>query len=93
MSNNLLKRFKLFTDALSTGGGGINYRSINASKLQWESQYNGSTHDSSIASGEVVPRSSFVQGDFVGVMGKILSGAATASQILQFVISPNLYHE
>jgi hypothetical protein len=32
-------------------------------------------------------------GEFVGVMGKILSGAATASQVLQFVISPNLYHE
>jgi len=32
-------------------------------------------------------------GEFVGVMGKILSGAATASQVLQFVISPNLYYE
>jgi len=32
-------------------------------------------------------------GEFVGVMGKILSGAATASQVWQFVISPNLYHE
>ena len=32
-------------------------------------------------------------GEFVGVIGKILSGAATASQVLQFVISPNLYHE
>ncbi len=32
-------------------------------------------------------------GEFVGVMGKILSGAATASQVLQFVISPNAYHE
>lgn len=32
-------------------------------------------------------------GEFVGVMGKILSGAATASQVLQFIVSPNLYHE
>ena len=32
-------------------------------------------------------------GEFVGVMVKILSGAATASQVLQFVVSPNLYHE
>lgn len=32
-------------------------------------------------------------GEFIGVMGKILSGAATVSQVLQFVISPNLYHE
>lgn len=32
-------------------------------------------------------------GEFVGVMGKILSGAATASQVWQFIISPNLYHE
>jgi hypothetical protein len=32
-------------------------------------------------------------GEFVGVMAKILSGAATASQVWQFVISPNLYHE
>lgn len=32
-------------------------------------------------------------GEFVGIFGKILSGAATASQVLQFVISPNLYHE
>lgn len=47
-------------------GGGINYRTINASKLQWESQYNGSTYDAAMSSGEVVPRSSFVQGDFVG---------------------------
>lgn len=32
-------------------------------------------------------------GEFVGIFGKILSGAATASQVLQFVISPNLYYE
>lgn len=32
-------------------------------------------------------------GEFVGIIVKILSGAATASQVLQFVISPNLYHE
>jgi hypothetical protein len=32
-------------------------------------------------------------GEFVGVIVKILSGAATASQVLQFVVSPNLYHE
>ncbi len=32
-------------------------------------------------------------GEFVGIIVKILSGAATASQVLQFVVSPNLYHE
>lgn len=32
-------------------------------------------------------------GEFVGVIAKIISGAATASQVLQFVISPNVYHE
>jgi hypothetical protein len=32
-------------------------------------------------------------GEFVGVIVKILSGAATPSQVLQFVVSPNLYHE
>jgi len=47
-------------------GGGFNYRSINASKLQWENQYNGSVYDPTIASGEAIPKSSFVQGDFVG---------------------------
>lgn len=47
-------------------GGGINYRTINPSKLQWESQYNGSTYDATMASGEAVPRSSFMQGDLVG---------------------------
>lgn len=47
-------------------GGGINYRTINVSKLQWESQYNGSTYDAGIASGEKVPVSSLVQADFVG---------------------------
>jgi len=52
---------------LSAGlGGGVNYRTINPSKLQWESQYNGSTYDAGIASGEKVPQNSFVQGDFVG---------------------------
>lgn len=52
---------------LSAGlGGGINYRTINASKLQWESQYNGSNYDATMASGEKIPQSSFVQGDFVG---------------------------
>lgn len=52
---------------LSAGiGGGVNYRTINPSKLQWESQYNGSNYDASIASGESVPKSSFVQGDLVG---------------------------
>ena len=47
-------------------GGGVNYRTINPAKLQWESQYNGSTYDAAIASGEKTPISSFVQGDFVG---------------------------
>jgi len=32
-------------------------------------------------------------GEFVGVIVKILSGAATASQVLQFIVSPNLYYE
>lgn len=52
---------------LSAGiGGGVNYRTINASKLKWESQYNGYSYDETIASGETTPRSSFLQGDFVG---------------------------
>jgi type IX secretion system PorP/SprF family membrane protein len=52
---------------LSAGvGGGINYRTINPSKLQWASQYNGSNYDATIASGEATPLSSFVQGDFAG---------------------------
>lgn len=49
-------------------GGGINYRTINVSKLQWESQYNGSTYDAAIASGEKTPSSSLMQADFVGGM-------------------------
>ncbi|MBI3519433.1 MAG: PorP/SprF family type IX secretion system membrane protein [Bacteroidetes bacterium] len=52
---------------LSAGiGGGFNYRTIDPSKLQWESQYNGSNYDASIASGEKTPNSSFVQGDLAG---------------------------
>ena len=47
-------------------GGGINYRTINPSKLQWESQYDGSKHDPTIASGEKAPTNSFIQGDLVG---------------------------
>lgn len=47
-------------------GGGINYRTINPSKLKWESQYNGSVHDPAAASGEAVPRSTMMQADFVG---------------------------
>ncbi len=54
---------------LSSGiGGGFNYRTIDPSKLQWESQYNGSVYDASIASGEKTPISSFVQGDLVAGM-------------------------
>ncbi|MES2764145.1 MAG: PorP/SprF family type IX secretion system membrane protein [Bacteroidota bacterium] len=52
---------------LSAGiGGGFNYRTIDASKLQWESQYDGSAHDPGIASGEKTPVNSFIQGDLVG---------------------------
>jgi type IX secretion system PorP/SprF family membrane protein len=47
-------------------GGGMNYRTIDPSKLQWESQYNGSTYDAAIASGEKTPMSSLFQGDVVG---------------------------
>jgi type IX secretion system PorP/SprF family membrane protein len=52
---------------LSAGiGGGFNYRTIDASKLQWESQYNGSTYDAATASGEKLPVNSFIQGDLAG---------------------------
>ncbi|MBC7693892.1 MAG: PorP/SprF family type IX secretion system membrane protein [Burkholderiales bacterium] len=63
--NVILKTGK-FTKLSAGLGGGINYRTINPSKLQWESQYNGSTYDAAIASGEKIPKSSFVQADFVG---------------------------
>lgn len=52
---------------LSAGlGGGINYRTIDPSKLKWESQYDGYSYNSSTASGEVVPKTSILQADFVG---------------------------
>lgn len=52
---------------LSAGiGAGVNYRTLDVSKLQWESQYNGSTYDAAIASGEKTPVSAFAQADFVG---------------------------
>lgn len=52
---------------LSAGiGGGINYRTLDVSKLQWESQYNGSTYDAAIASGEKTPSSTLLRADFVG---------------------------
>lgn len=54
---------------LSTGiGGGFNYRTIDPSKLQWASQYNGSNYDASIASGEKTPINSFITGDLVAGM-------------------------
>lgn len=46
-------------------GGGVNYRTINPSKFQWESQYNGSNYDAAIASGEKTPQSTLIQGDLV----------------------------
>lgn len=36
-----------FTKFSAGLGGGVNYRTINPSKLQWESQYNGFTYDAS----------------------------------------------
>jgi len=52
---------------LSAGiGGGVNYKTINASKLQWENQYNGSTYDATISSGEKLPVNSSLNGDLVG---------------------------
>lgn len=32
-------------------------------------------------------------GEFVGVCAKILSGTATATEVIQWVVCPNLYHE
>ncbi len=52
---------------LSAGlGGGFNYRTIDPTKLKWESQYDGYKYNASTASGEAVPYSSILQADFVG---------------------------
>lgn len=52
---------------LSVGlGGGVNYRTINPSKLQWESQYDGYTYNPDSPSGEAPPNTTMVQGDFMG---------------------------
>lgn len=52
---------------LSVGlGGGINYRSLNPSKLRWESQYDGYQYNATTPSGEVLPMTTFVQPDFSG---------------------------
>lgn len=52
---------------LSAGiGGGINYRTIDPSKFQWGSQYNGTNYDAALASGEKVPVNSEINGDLVG---------------------------
>lgn len=46
-------------------GGGFNYKTIDPSKLRWESQYDGYKYNAATASGEAVPYSSILQGDFV----------------------------
>lgn len=52
---------------LSVGlGGGVNYRTINPSKLKWESQYDGFKYNGDTPSGEAAPNTTFVQGDFMG---------------------------
>ena len=51
---------------LSAGiGGGILYRTINTSKLRWQSQYDGYNYNSTTASGEVTPNGTMLQADFV----------------------------
>jgi type IX secretion system PorP/SprF family membrane protein len=45
-------------------GGGINYRTIDPTKLKWESQYDGYKFNAAAASGEAVPYSTILQGDF-----------------------------
>lgn len=47
-------------------GAGINYRTIDATKLKWESQYSGAVYDPTISSGEKTLQESFVQADLVG---------------------------
>jgi type IX secretion system PorP/SprF family membrane protein len=47
-------------------GGGISFRTINTSKMRWESQYDGYNYNASTGSGEATPVASFMQGDFVG---------------------------
>ncbi len=50
-------------------GGGINYRTIDPTKLKWESQYDGYKYNANTASGEAVPYSTILQGDmFAGVV-------------------------
>ncbi|MBS1634287.1 MAG: PorP/SprF family type IX secretion system membrane protein [Bacteroidetes bacterium] len=52
---------------LSLGlGGGINYRTLNPSKLRWESQYDGYSYNANTPSGEAVPANMFIQPDFSG---------------------------
>ncbi len=46
-------------------GGGISFRTLNASKMKWGSQYDGYSYNATTASGEATPNSSFLQGDFV----------------------------
>ena len=47
-------------------GGGFSYRTIDPSKLKWESQYDGYKHNANTASGEAVPYGTILQGDLVG---------------------------
>ncbi len=47
-------------------GAGIAYRTLaSPNKIRWESQYNGYNYDATLASGEVTPNTSFLQGDYV----------------------------
>ncbi len=46
-------------------GGGFNYKTIDPTKLKWESQYDGYKYNATTPSGEAVPYSTILQGDFV----------------------------
>jgi type IX secretion system PorP/SprF family membrane protein len=47
-------------------GGGVNYRTLNPSKLKWESQYDGYTYDALTPSNESIPNTTMLQADFSG---------------------------
>ena len=63
---NVIVKVSQFSKLSGGLGGGILYRTINASKLKWQSQYDGYNYNGATATGEVPPVGGLTQADFVG---------------------------
>lgn len=58
-----INRYMKFSGGLQ---GGFNYRTIDANNLRWGQQYNGSSYDAGLPSGENIPKSAITSFDLGG---------------------------